>query len=56
MLEETMEVQEKEAKIKELYRQKTELLDKYGIFGGGREVNHLHDQRNKQLEALGVEE
>jgi hypothetical protein len=51
-----MTEQEKEEKIKELYAQKTELLDKYGLFGGGREVNYLHDQINKQLEALGVEE
>lgn len=46
--------EEKDEKIKVLYIQKTALLDKYGVFGGGREVDQMHEHINRQLEALGV--
>lgn len=45
-----------EDKIKALYAEKTALLDKYGVFGGGPAVNAMHDKINKQLEALGIAE
>lgn len=43
-------------KIKELQQKKVELLDKYGLFGGGESINILHNSINKQLETLGVPE
>jgi hypothetical protein len=45
----------KQARIAELYAQKTALLDKWGIFGGGQMVNAMHDRINKELESLGIE-
>jgi hypothetical protein len=46
---------ENEERIKELYAQKTALLDKYGLFGGGWEVNAEHHLINQELEKLGVD-
>ena len=54
-LKEELSETEKEQKIKELRNQKTALLDKYGIFGGGSYVNQAHLRINAQLEALGVD-
>ena len=44
-----------EAEKERLYKEKETLLDKYGIFGGGAEVNNLHREINLQLESLGVD-
>lgn len=46
---------DKQARIQELYKEKTALIDKYGIFGGGPEVNKLHQRINRELEKLGVD-
>lgn len=46
---------ERDEQLKELYRQKTALLDQHGIFGGGSYVNAQHNRINRQLEALGVD-
>jgi len=43
-----------EAEKKRLYEYKSNLLDKYGIFGG-EEINKLHTEINLQLESLGVD-
>lgn len=43
-------------KIKELQAQKVALLDKYGIFGGGIEVNKQFQAINIILEQCGVTE
>jgi hypothetical protein len=43
-------------KIKELQHEKVQLLDKYGLFGGGEAISILHNNINKQLESLGVPE
>ena len=45
----------REDELKVLYAKKTELLDKYGVFGGGLSVNLAHDQINKRLEELGID-
>ncbi len=42
-------------KIKELQKEKSELLDQFGIFGGGTGVNLMHSKINQKLEALGVD-
>jgi hypothetical protein len=46
--------EQREQRVKELYAEKTALLDQYGIFGGGNFVNLMHERINKQLEQLGI--
>lgn len=46
--------EQRSEQIKRLYEQKSELLDKHGIFGGGQNVNMQHRAINSQLESLGV--
>ena len=53
-VEEANEARDK--RISELHAEKIALLDKYGVFGGGPEVNDAHNRINKQLEALGIKE
>lgn len=47
---------QREEKIKALQFKKKDLLDKHGLFGGGKPVNDLHNELNRDLEALGVME
>jgi len=44
----------KDEEIEELYKRKAELLDEYGIFGGGEAINLEHTKINQRLESLGV--
>lgn len=52
---EDMTEAEKQERIGELYAKKRELLDQYGIFGGGIYVNRLHLIINQELELLGID-
>lgn len=47
--------EEKEQKIKELQARKVELLNQYGLFGGGKYAADLFRSINIQLEQLGVD-
>ena len=51
-----MTEQERIEEIQRLRDKKVELLNKYGVFGGGTMVNNMHMYINKQLEVLGVYE
>lgn len=50
-----MSEEDKNKRIEELHQQKTALLDKHGVFGGGEQVNEQHRTINDELVALGVE-
>jgi hypothetical protein len=50
-----MTPEQMEEKKAELYKEKTSLLNTFGIFGGGPHVNDLHRRINNQLELLGVD-
>jgi hypothetical protein len=41
-----------EAEITELKEERISLLDKYGVFGGGREINEVFDRLNKRIDEL----
>lgn len=49
------ELQDINGRIQELRNKKVRLLEKYGIFGGGQEVNKMHEEINEELELLGVQ-
>ena len=56
MQTEQLTQEQKETRIQELYKEKTALLEKYGVFGGGVAVNEMHQKINAELESLGVDE
>ena len=44
-----------QAEIRLLQDRKVQLLNIYGVFGGGARVNEMFEDINKRLEALGVD-
>lgn len=52
---ETLTRKEIQAKLEEIHKKRTDLMDKYGLFGGGEEINKLFSQLNldyRNYEAL----
>jgi hypothetical protein len=43
-----------QAKLDEIQKKRTDLMDKYGLFGGGQEINKLFDHLNQDYKSYEI--